>query len=53
MAFNLAENLGINYKFNREKKLARYNWPFKRHPDLRVQNSEDVSMNEVKIESCF
>lgn len=47
MTFNLAENLGINHKLNKEKELARYDWLnmlLKRH--FNVRKSENVPLYE-------
>lgn len=62
MAFHLAENLGINHKFNKDKDLAGYDWLnsfLKRNQDLRIRKSEGVSlarcqgMNKVEVELYF
>ncbi|XP_050298737.1 uncharacterized protein LOC126737743 isoform X3 [Anthonomus grandis grandis] len=51
MAFNLAEQLKIKHTFNKEKKLAGYDWLtmfLKRNPDLSVRKAEGVSLARCK-----
>ncbi|XP_056641505.1 uncharacterized protein LOC130448245 [Diorhabda sublineata] len=62
MAFHLADQLKIKHPFNRDSKLAGYDWLhmfLQRHPDLSVRKAEGVSlarcngMNKEKVSAYF
>ncbi|XP_057653938.1 uncharacterized protein LOC130892510 [Diorhabda carinulata] len=62
MAFHLADQLKIKRPFNRDSKLAGYDWLhmfLQRHPDLSVRKAEGVSlarcngMNKEKVSAYF
>lgn len=62
LAYNFAESLQLNHKFNKEKGTAGSDWFrsfFRRHPDLSVRKAEGVSlgrgegMNRVDVGNYF
>lgn len=62
LAYNYAESLQINHKFNKEKGCAGSDWFrsfFRRHPDLSIRKAEGVSlgrgegMNRLDVGNYF